>query len=97
MLPMSHFLHDALPGYDERNVLHDGCPECEYRAVNGIAAMYAVDDQNLITLWERMLVISNGKGENLGWQISACDMRMMDQLEYVHEISERLTKLGVRI
>ena len=30
---MSHDYHDALPGYDSRQLLHDGCGECERRGI----------------------------------------------------------------
>lgn len=39
---MTHDYHDALPGYDPEQILHDGCSECEYRA--------GLDDHGLSTL-----------------------------------------------
>jgi len=53
---MSHAYHDALPGFDPRNILTDGCSECEERAANpldGLTRFYAKANRLLIDLYRR--------------------------------------------
>lgn len=49
----SHDYHDALPGYDERQILHDGCGECEYRAENVERAIANLDQHRFEKAWRR--------------------------------------------
>ena len=52
---MSHVNHAHLEGYKPEHVFHDGCPECEERAKNGIEGLLYLDGDNLDYLWLRMV------------------------------------------
>jgi hypothetical protein len=88
---MSHVYHDMLPGYDGRNVLHDGCPECEERAKDGIEGVLALDDSNVRALWRGMMATrwSGGPGLEEDRRLSRCDSRLYNQLYYVGILMER--------
>jgi hypothetical protein len=38
-----HNIHTELPGYDERQILHDGCKECEWRGDDPLRALQYID------------------------------------------------------
>ncbi|HTE59688.1 MAG TPA: hypothetical protein VK631_05010 [Solirubrobacteraceae bacterium] len=38
-----HDFHERLPGYDERNIWHDGCGECETRAAIPLLGLTHLD------------------------------------------------------
>lgn len=48
-----HAYHDSLPGYDPAQILHDGCEECEDRAVNVARAIGHLDAGNFERAWVR--------------------------------------------
>ena len=50
---MSHAYHDALPGYDDRQILFDGCPECEQRGKNPVQALMVLDSETIRRVWFR--------------------------------------------
>lgn len=50
---MSHDYHDALPGYDPRQILHDGCAECEQRGANVGDAICRLDTERFARAWRR--------------------------------------------
>lgn len=50
---MTHVFHNALPGYDDRQILHDGCPECEDRGQNIEVALAHMDKQTFARAWKR--------------------------------------------
>ena len=41
----AHTYHNDLPGYDERQILHDGCPECERRGGDPRLALSHMDNE----------------------------------------------------
>lgn len=50
---MSHDYHDALPGFHQDQILHDGCAECEHRAENVERALGHLDHKNFERAWRR--------------------------------------------
>ena len=50
---MSHTYHDALEGFDERQILHDGCPECEARGKDLRLAFAHMDPNTFERAWKR--------------------------------------------
>lgn len=84
-----HAFHEGLSGYDERNVLHDGCEECEERSQHGLDGLLALDAANQSTLWRYMRAQEWADGEGLAHQPSGCDSRMMRLLYLVAVFLER--------
>jgi hypothetical protein len=50
---MSHAYHDALPGFDERQIWKDGCDECELRGQSLPASLGYLDTPTFIAAWRR--------------------------------------------
>lgn len=57
---MVHGPHINQPGYDERQILHDGCGECEARGRNISAALNAMDKGRFVAAWERAAAWNRG-------------------------------------
>jgi hypothetical protein len=53
---MVHDYHDALLGYSEAQILHDGCGECEARGRNVNLAISSMDKGRFVKAWERAAV-----------------------------------------
>lgn len=50
---MSHVFHDGLPGYDPRQILHDGCGTCEERGADLSLALANMDKQTFARAYKR--------------------------------------------
>jgi len=50
---MSHTYHDVLPGYDERQIWHDGCDECEERGRSLPRSLGTLDNARFTRAWQR--------------------------------------------
>ena len=50
---MSHVCHEALDGFDERQILYDGCPECEARGDDLQLALAHMDTFTFERAWKR--------------------------------------------
>jgi hypothetical protein len=48
-----HDYHDALPGYSEAQILHDGCGECEARSKRPDGGLGTLDRDNFVRAWIR--------------------------------------------
>lgn len=48
-----HSEHTSLEGYHEDQLLHDGCPECEYRGENVEQAISHLDTERFRLAWLR--------------------------------------------
>jgi hypothetical protein len=83
---VSHAHHEALPGYDERHVLHDGCGECEERSRAGLRGLLNLDREKLNLLFRRMQ--ERKRDESVPG--SGCDYRLMNALEELTTVRERL-------
>ena len=49
----AHSYHQEAPNYDDRQILHDGCPECERRGKNVPLAMEHLDGPTFRRAWQR--------------------------------------------
>lgn len=92
---MSHVYHDALPGFDPRNILHDGCPECEARAADPLrVGLPGLDENNRLMIWQRMRVFQfadsgHTLANEVGDFMSDCDRKLTQALYYVAIFMQR--------
>lgn len=86
---MSHSYHPSLDGYDERNVLHDGCPECDRRAADPLRGVLELDEFNRLKLWRDMRRAKFGESEPLGRNTSRNDWELIDALYLIAVFMER--------
>lgn len=49
----AHDYHDGLPGYSRKQILHDGCTECEQRGQRDDHGISSLDPQNFDRAWAR--------------------------------------------
>jgi hypothetical protein len=49
----AHLYHEALEGYDARQILHDGCQECEFRGKHLDVAFAHMDAHTFARAWQR--------------------------------------------
>ena len=80
-----HDFHDALPGFDERQILHDGCAECEARGRSRNLGLSYLDAGNARRAMTR--AIAWGHGANVG-PLSAAEGPLLDMLWAVHCVYE---------
>jgi hypothetical protein len=50
---MAHDYHQALPGYSDDQILHDGCGECEARGKAVSRAITSLDKGRFALAWKR--------------------------------------------
>ena len=86
---MSHVYHEGLPGYDERSIWHDGCPECEQRAAAGFPSVHELDHGNRLRAWRLMRATKWSGGEGADHDVSICDHRLANALYSVAVFLER--------
>ena len=89
---MSHAYHEGLPGFDARQVLHDGCPECEYRGDHLDAALAHMDNDSFARAWKRAYdwKASRGGGFAAVGETSDAERPLLNVLWGVQVILERL-------
>lgn len=75
---MTHDYHDALPGYDEAQILHDGCAECEARSASRNHGIAHLDHWRFARAWRRASDWNQGSLDNS--TISAAEVPMLDVL-----------------
>jgi hypothetical protein len=73
-----HDYHEQLPGFDERQILHDGCSECQYRGENVIRAIGALDHNRFERAWRR--AASWNRGGSGGMAISEAEAPLLNTL-----------------
>ena len=49
----AHAYHNGLPGFDKRQVLKDGCEECERRGARPWLALNQMDTGRFVAAWRR--------------------------------------------
>lgn len=84
-----HAPHHALAGYDEGNVLHDGCAECEARAAAPLDGLMALDHVNRAQLWRDMRAHKWSGGAGLDRNLSDADAQMLTALYRIAVFLER--------
>lgn len=55
---MTHDPHHAHPGYDENQVLYDGCAECKERGANVALAIGHMDKATFARAWTRAATLN---------------------------------------
>lgn len=89
---MPHTYHEGLVGYDERNVLHDGCRECEDRAREPLTGLCNIDEPSFARLWDDMTAIRWGTTSRMPRErISSCDLALIHALYTFAVLLERHT------
>lgn len=81
---MSHDYHEQLPGFDERQIWHDGCAECEQRGER--VAIETLDSDNFRRAWMRA-VEWNHRG--VQGSLAECERKLLQTLWSVHCQIER--------
>lgn len=87
---MSHVYHEILDGYDVRQILHDGCPECEHRGEDVERALIHLDAKRFERAWKRAfdLWASDGDHAAVG-QVSECEADVLHALWVLQVIFQR--------
>jgi hypothetical protein len=75
---MMHDYHQALPGFDERQILHDGCAECEHRGKDVPVALANLDSARFEKAWERAGAFWND--DELALTVSRAERPLLDVL-----------------
>lgn len=86
---MTHANHPSLPGYNEQQLLVDGCPECEERGSDPHVAICHLDKQRFARAWARAAEWQSGKA-GVALTISESEAPMLRQLWTVQVMFERL-------
>ena len=79
---MSHTYHEGLPGYDARQIWHDGCDECEHRGKDLQIGARASGQRHFARAWRRAYDdhASNGGGYEATGDPSHCEMGLLNVL-----------------
>jgi hypothetical protein len=88
---MSHVYHEALPGYDERQIWADGCSECEHRGKDLQIGLAHLDHTSFARAWRRAFdwKASKGGGYDVTGEISHAERGLLDALWGVQVQLER--------
>ena len=86
---MMHAYHNALPGYDERQIWHDGCEECEARGKSVPASVRYLDDDRLERAYSRAGAWAKDDWTDLG-NLSDAELPLLRFLEGVIVVNRRL-------
>ena len=89
---MTHVYHGALEGFDERQILYDGCPECEERGKNLRSAFAHMDTQTFTRAWRRAFDINASDGSHDVGRESAAEA---DLLLVLFAIQVELQRRGI--
>jgi hypothetical protein len=61
---MTHTYHEKLPGFDERQILHDGCDECTERGKDIRSALAHMDEHQFHRAWRRAFDLMASAGDH---------------------------------
>jgi len=75
---MAHDYHEGLPGYDPKQILHDGCSECEARAQHRDLGINTLDHVNFARAWKRAADWNQRGGQGLS--LSHAELPMLRTL-----------------
>ena len=88
---MTHAFHDRLEGYDPRQILHDGCPECEGRGKDLRSAFAHMDTETFARAWQRAFDLNASNGNHDVGRESAAEA---DLLLVIYAIQVNLERRG---
>lgn len=88
---MSHVYHEAQPNYDERQVLHDGCPECLHRSADPVMFFAHADNATFARAWKRAFdwKASRGGGWDVTGELSHAELPILNILWGIQVCLER--------
>ena len=75
-----HTYHDSLPGYDGRQIWHDGCEECEFRDTRLPYSISTLDNEKFRLAVQRAEDMHDGK--DVG-RVSQAEARLLDTIDLV--------------
>ena len=88
-----HSYHDDLPGFDKRQILHDGCPECEHRGENPRKALAHMDNPTFRRALARAIDWQSSTGAGgAALRISGAEARV---LEILWIVALSMARVGV--
>jgi hypothetical protein len=76
----AHVYHGDLPGYDERQILFDGCPECERRGEDPRLALSHMDVLTTRRALARAIEWQTGSVDSAYLAISDAEARTLETL-----------------
>jgi hypothetical protein len=89
---MTHDYHDGLPGYNDEQILHDGCQECEARSGSRNHGIAHLDPTNFRRAWRRAAEWNQGTLDNS--TISQAEIPLLDVL---WAVQIKLENSGLRV
>jgi hypothetical protein len=75
---MMHAYHENLPGYDEAQILHDGCDQCEQRGTSRNLGIAYLDRIRFARAWHRAAQWNQGQLDDR--TLSKAELPMLDAL-----------------
>lgn len=96
---MAHAYHDQLPGYDPRQILVDGCHECEERSKDLDLAILKLDEQRWIDACNRakQYALADVLDDTTTGPISDAErplLRVLWAVEVMHKREKMFAKIG---
>jgi hypothetical protein len=91
---MTHDNHEALPGYDARQIWHDGCSECEFRSKYLPGTMTALDNETFRLAWQRAADANRDQNGTTG-KISQAELPLLDLLWTLQVVFERCAGIEI--
>jgi hypothetical protein len=88
---MSHAYHEAEPGFDERQILYDGCPECMHRSADPTMFLAHADNATFARAWKRAFdwKASRGGGYDVTGDLSHAEVPILNILWGIQVAFER--------
>lgn len=83
---MIHVPHEELPGYDARQIWHDGCPECEVRGEGVPATLTLLDNERFALAWKR--AVDWMTSEDIG-PVARAEVRLLQHFYYTQLLLQR--------
>lgn len=77
---MTHDYHEGLPDYNEAQILHDGCIECEQRAAEPYLGITSLDVVSFQAAWRRAAAWTRGRLNDAQHTVSAAERPMLAAL-----------------
>jgi len=84
----THAFHDALPGFDPAQILHDGCGECERRSRDVALALDYMDMPTFARAWRRAFDHWASEGNGTG-ELSSAEQPLLHALWVLQVIFSR--------
>jgi hypothetical protein len=91
---MTHTYHDVLPGFDERQIWKDGCPECERRGKDPVASLCTLDEDNFARAWRRAADWNRMSGPDIG-RPSDAERSLLEMIWVFQVMFERVCGLPI--